>query len=72
MKPKLARMKLKDLRNMNDDDLVGKLAELKAELGKLKVQGAKGTLRKDSGKIRFRRRDIARVLTILRERGKKL
>jgi len=72
LKPKLARMKLKDLRNMNDDDLVGKLAELKAELGKLKVEGAKGTLRKDSGKIRFRRRDIARVLTILRERGKKL
>ncbi len=65
-------MKLKDLRNMNDDDLVGKLAELKAELGKLKIQGAKGTLRKDSGKIRFRRRDIARVLTILREKSKKL
>lgn len=72
MKPKLARMKLKDLRNMSDDDLVGKLAELKAELGKLKIEGAKGTLRKDSGKIRFRRRDIARVLTILREKGKKL
>lgn len=72
MKPKLARMKLKDLRNMNDDDLVGKLAELKAELGKLKIEGAKGTLRKDSGKIRFRRRDIARVLTILREKSKKL
>lgn len=72
MKPKLARMKLKDLRNMSDDDLVGKLAELKAELGKLKIQGAKGTLRKDSGKIRFRRRDIARVLTILREKSKKL
>lgn len=72
MKPKLARMKLKDLRNMSDDDLVGKLAELKAELGKLKIEGAKGTLRKDSGKIRFRRRDIARVLTILREKSKKL
>jgi len=72
LKPKLARMKLKDLRNMNDDDLVSKLAELKAELGKLKIEGAKGTLRKDSGKIRFRRRDIARVLTILREKGKKL
>ncbi|MFQ5970230.1 MAG: 50S ribosomal protein L29 [Nitrososphaerales archaeon] len=65
-------MKLKDLRNMNDEDLVDKLAELKAELGKLKVEGAKGTLRKHSGKIRFRRRDIARVLTILRERDKKL
>ncbi|MGH9909443.1 MAG: 50S ribosomal protein L29, partial [Nitrososphaerales archaeon] len=29
-------------------------------------------LRKDSGKVRYRRRDIARVLTILREREKKV
>jgi large subunit ribosomal protein L29 len=56
---------------MGDDDLTGKLSELKADLGKLKVEVAKGTLRKQSGKIRYNRRDIARVLTILRERGKK-
>ena len=67
----MARIKLKDLRKMGDDDLTGKLSELKADLGKLKVEVAKGTLRKQSGKIRYRRRDIARVLTILRERGKK-
>ena len=67
----MARLKLKDLREMNDKDLVDKLSELKADLGKLKVQAAKGTLRKDSGKVRYRRRDIARVLTILREREKK-
>jgi large subunit ribosomal protein L29 len=68
---RLARIKLKDLRKMGDDDLTGKLSELKADLGKLKVEVAKGTLRKQSGKIRYNRRDIARVLTILRERGKK-
>ncbi len=68
---RLARIKLKDLREMGDDDLTNKLSELKADLGKLKVEVAKGTLRKQSGKIRYRRRDIARVLTILRERGKK-
>ncbi len=68
----MARLKLKDLREMNDEDLVDKLSELKADLGKLKVQAAKGTLRKDSGKVRYRRRDIARVLTILREREKKV
>ena len=67
----MGRLKLKDLREMNDKDLVDKLSELKADLGKLKVQAAKGTLRKDSGKVRYRRRDIARVLTILREREKK-
>jgi len=68
----LARLKLKDLRKMGDDELTGKLSELKADLGKLKIEVAKGTLRKQSGKIRYNRRDIARVLTILRERGKKL
>jgi len=68
----MARIKLKDLREMNDEDLMGKLSELKADLGKLKVEAAKGTLRKEGGKVRYRRRDIARVLTILRERGKKI
>jgi len=68
----MARLKLKDLREMNDKDLEDKLSELKAELGKLTVEAAKGTLRKDSGKVRYRRRDIARVMTILRERGKKI
>jgi len=65
-------MKLKDLREMGDDELTGKLSELKADLLKLKIEVAKGTLRKQSGKIRYHRRDVARVLTILRERGKKL
>jgi large subunit ribosomal protein L29 len=68
----LARLKLKTLRELNDEDLVDKLSELKAELRKLKVEAAKGTLRKESGKLRYRRRDVARVLTILKQRGKKL
>ncbi|MFY3741908.1 MAG: large subunit ribosomal protein L29 [Candidatus Nitrosomirales archaeon] len=68
----MARMKLKDLRKMGDDELADKLSELKADLAKLKVQVAKGTLKKQAGKIRYDRRDVARVLTILNERGKKL
>lgn len=68
----MGRMKLKDLRKMGDDELTGKLFELKADLAKLKVEVAKGTLKKQAGKIRYDRRDIARVLTIMKERGKKL
>ncbi len=68
----MARIKIKDLKNMNDDDLTGKLSELKADLAKLNIENARGTIRKQSGKIRYKRRDVARVLTILRERGKKL
>ena len=68
----MARMKLKDLRSMDDEELTRKLSELKADLAKLKIEVARGTLRKQSGKIRYHRRDIARALTILREKGKKL
>lgn len=64
----MARLKLKALREMNDKDLEDKLAELKAELAKLKIEAAKGTIKKQAGKIRYRRRDVARVMTILRER----
>ncbi len=65
----MGRLKLKTLREMKDNDLVDKLSDLRAELGKLRVEGAKGTLRKEGGKVRYRRRDIARILTIIRERG---
>lgn len=68
----MSRAKLKDLREKNDEDLIEQLAELRAELAKLRIDAAKGTLKKEAGKVRYYRRDIARILTILRERGKKL
>jgi large subunit ribosomal protein L29 len=68
----MARVKLKILREMNQTDLTEKLSELKAELLKLKSERAKGTLKKETGSIRWIRRDIARILTILKERGQKV
>jgi large subunit ribosomal protein L29 len=64
----MARVKLKTLQDMNQNDLAEKLSELKAELLKLKSERAKGTLKKETGSIRWIRRDIARILTILNER----
>jgi large subunit ribosomal protein L29 len=64
----MARLKLKTLREMNDIDLGQKLSEMKADLAKVRSEQAKGTLKKHSGDIRFMRRDIARMLTILDER----
>ena len=64
----MARVKLKTLQEMNQTDLAEKLSELKAELLKLKSERAKGTLKKETGSIRWIRRDIARILTILNER----
>jgi large subunit ribosomal protein L29 len=65
---KMARLKLKTLREMNDQDLSDKLAELKTDLGKLQLEKSKGTLKKQSGSIRWLRRDIARMKTIMNER----
>lgn len=65
----MARVKLKTLHEMNRTDLTEKLSELKAELMKLKSERAKGTLKKETGSIRWMRRDIARILTIINERG---
>lgn len=67
----MARLKIKTLREMNDTDLSGKLSELKADLAKVRSEQSKGTLKKHSGEIRYMRRDIARVMTILNERKAK-
>jgi large subunit ribosomal protein L29 len=64
----MSRIKLSTLREMNDDDLEDKLLELKADLAKLRSEGAKGTLKKESASIRWVRRDIARIFTLINER----
>ena len=64
----MARNKTKKLREFNDSDLRGKLEDLKVDLAKLRSEGSKGTLKKEAGVIRWKRRDIARVLSILNER----
>jgi large subunit ribosomal protein L29 len=66
----VGRLKLKTLREMNDTDLGQKLSEMKADLAKVRSEQSKGTLKKRSGDIRYIRRDIARILTILGERKK--
>jgi large subunit ribosomal protein L29 len=67
----MARLKLKTLREMNEQDLADKLAELKTDLGKLRLEKSKGTLKKETGSIRWIRRDIARMMTLINERKAK-
>ena len=64
----MARLKLKTLREMNEQDLADKLAELKADLAKLRLEKSKGTLKKQTADIKWLRRDIARMITITNER----
>jgi len=62
---------MKTIRALNEKDLKGKIQETRSELAKLRVDGSKGTLRKESGKIKALRHDIARMLTGLNEMRKK-
>jgi len=64
----LSRNRTKTLRQLNDDDLKDKLSDLKVDLAKLRSESIKGTLKKEAGVIRWKRRDIARILTLMNER----
>ncbi len=59
-------MKPDDIRGMSREDRLRRLNELRLELLKLRMQARVGTLT-DTAKIRNIRRDIARILTIMRE-----
>jgi len=63
----MTRLKMKTIRELNETDLKDRLDQLRSELTKLKIESSKGTLRKDSGKVKPLRRDVARVLTRLNE-----
>lgn len=69
----MSRNKTRTLRQFNDNDLKDKLSDLKVDLAKLRSESIKGTLKKEAGVIRWKRRDIARILTLMNERtgGKK-
>jgi large subunit ribosomal protein L29 len=62
---------MKTVRELNENDLKERLLQLRSDLTKLKVESAKGTLRKESGKIKPLKRDIARIMTRLNEMRKK-
>ena len=58
---------MKAVREINEEHLKDRIAEMRTELSKLEVENAKGTLRKESGKINRVKKDIARLLTRLNE-----
>jgi large subunit ribosomal protein L29 len=62
---------MKTIREFNETDLKDRLEQLRSELTKLRIESSKGTLRKDSGKVKPLRRDVARVLTRLNELKRK-
>ena len=67
----MTRLSMKTIRELNEKDLKSKIQESRSELAKLRVDGSKGTLRKESGKLKPLRHDIARMMTRINELKKK-
>ena len=63
----MSRLSMKTIKKLNEKDLKSKIQETKSELEKLRVDASKGTLRKESGKLKPLRHDIARMLTRVNE-----
>ena len=66
----MTRISMKTIRQLNEKDLRSKIQESRSDLAKLKVDASKGTLRKESGKLKPVRHDIARMLTRINEMKK--
>jgi large subunit ribosomal protein L29 len=56
-----------ELRELSNEDLLGKLREAKEELFNLRFQAATGQL-ENNNRLRVVRKDIARIYTLMRER----
>ena len=67
----MAHLKNKTIREFNEKDLQDRLMQTRTDLFKLNVESKKGTLRKESGKLKPLRKDIARMLTRINELKKK-
>ncbi len=67
----MSKLRMKAVKQLNEKDLKSRIIEMRTELSKLEVENAKGTLRKESGKIKPLKRNIARLLTRLNEMNKK-
>jgi large subunit ribosomal protein L29 len=61
-------MKGNQAHNLKDDELVAKLIEAKQEAFNLRFRHATGELENTAG-IGASRRDVARLMTVARERG---
>ena len=64
-------MKARDIRSLPKEELMNKLNELKKELVKQNAQIATGTTPKSPGQVKQIKKTIAKILTIIKEGGKK-
>ncbi len=60
---------MKELHGLSVAELHNRLQEFKKELLKLKVEVGAGTGTKSSGKVKQTKKNVARVLTVLKQKG---
>jgi large subunit ribosomal protein L29 len=61
-------VKAKEIRNLNDEQLVEQVRELREELFNLRFRNSTGEL-ENTARLREARRSLARALTTVRQRG---
>jgi large subunit ribosomal protein L29 len=61
-------MKASEVHNMKDDELVAKLIDAKQEAFNLRFRHATGEL-ENTARLATSRRDVAKLLTVAKERG---
>ncbi len=61
-------MKASEVHNFKDDELVARLKDAKEEAFNLRFRHATGEL-ENSSRLRQTKRDVARLLTVARQRG---
>ncbi len=65
----MPRVKAKALRDQDADQLKDRLFELRGEKARLASLTARGMIQKQSGSVARVKRDIARLLTVMKEKG---
>ena len=61
-------MKASEVHNLKDDELVEALKEARREAFNLRLRNATGEL-ENTSRLNLSRRDVARLLTVARQRG---
>jgi large subunit ribosomal protein L29 len=61
----------KELRNLSTEELNNRLVEFRKEILKMNVQVASGANVQNPGKFKLMKKNVARILTLLKEKGAK-
>lgn len=64
----MAIIRMKELRQKNDQELQELLSEYRAELRRLMAQVSAGVRPENPGRVRELKRTVARILTVLNEK----